>query len=1010
MNPNLTSAARAVLEQLNVLENAPSASATNVDTARLWQQAIRETLAFLDDTAHNVVFIGDVGVGKSSLIGVLANLVVGTSPSDRASLKENSVLAIGSGRTTVCEVRIRAAAPTDDGEVGLLVEPFEEGEMTREIEIYAEREVSRRKAGARATGEDDADPTSQEVDRAIRGMTGYADRPRSALEGGVLKPRGGRPLDVAVASFKTAAALAEHLIERANLPARKERAWWWDTSTEESLTALKRLFADVNQGLAPTAMLPKRMTVVVPDPLPDSSVELNLTLIDTRGLDGKVEARRDLQALLRDPRAVTVLCAPFKNAPGDALRALLGSMATDAELRQALPQTLLVLIDQGDADQVNGADGDRDFGQELKVEECSVALQSIGPPRLDTAQLLAFDALNDDRGLLLAAIDDRLVHLRTGREETLRQQIADAQSFFDSSRDTGQGALRDLVDQKIRDTMALHSLEGVPLSDPLAGISDAIRECRYGSVVYATCRRNGTYRRLDLYAAVSAEAALAATAWLSELMRAVEVKLEQLLKDAAFVRVQEHVRLRKRQFEEGQIKVIRGYAKQVEDQVEALLNPDLDINPVWIACRGEWGHGPGYKERVLNHLKTWARQERGLTAHERTDAATLIPFLGEIGRPVQAPRFTLHVCNLRALRETSWTPEPVSLLIGANGAGKTTLLKTLRLLRVAFELGLPTAVNRVLGGSSNLKSWDAPAEAPVEIGLTLGEARWQIELVPRAGSVDFLTSERFSDGAREIFSRDTLGAFIYGAERLEPSPLTGLRVLMDRGAHEPALRRVASFLQTIAVYHEPDLATLREGSRTTEDRYLLPRGTNALTLLRRWFQDRTQRHRYQFVIDGLSTAFPGTFSDLDFVEAGTTLVARIYRPGSEAPGPLESEANGVLQLLVLFCEVAATDDGSVVAIDEPENGLHPYALSIFLEQTSRWANEHNVTVLLATHSTVLLDELKGNAEQVFVMTALPDEKTAPTRLDVLRNPDWLSRFKLGDLYEQGEIGSNQDEA
>ena len=1008
LHPVLAEAARNVLEQLHVLESATSVTESNVATARIWREAIGKTRAFLENPAHNVVFVGDVGVGKSSLIGVLAGLLVGDRPTDRPTLKDKSVLAIGSGRTTVCEVRIRTPGADDNGELGLVLEPFLEPEMRREIEIYAEAEYSRRKSSPRATGEDDADPTSQEVDRAIRGMTGYTERVETVTEGGVKRTRKVRPLDAEISRFPDAAAFSAHLIERANLPDRIRTAWRWDTLTDESRKDLKRIFANVNQGLDPSAMLPKSMTVVVNDPLPGSADGLDLTLIDTRGLDGKIEVRRDLQALLRDPRTVTVLCAPFKNAPGDTPRSILRSMATDAELRQALSQTLLVLVDQGEAEQANGAESQREIGQELKIDECMLALEGVGPPRLGREQILAFDALQDDRKCLVDAVNGRLAQLRQTRLETLEQQIDDAQSFVNGAGNDALGALRDEVDRKIRATLAQHRLEGQPLSDALAGAYKAILESRYASVVYATCRRGGAYRRLDLYAAVNAEAARAATAWISELIAAVQTKLNQLFQEAAQDTVQAHIRLRKRQFEEGQIKVIRGYADQVGEQVEELLSSAVGAYGVWLTCCNEWGKGSGFKDRVLRHLKEWARLDRRLTAHESTEALRWIPFLDEVARPVQAPTFTLHVRNLRALRESSWTPEPVSVLIGANGAGKTTLFRTLRLLRIAYERGLPDAVKMVLGGSGNLASWGAPPEAAVEVGLDLGEASWRVELVPREGSVGFLTNERFTDGARQIFVRDSLGNFTYGAERLDPSPLLGLRALMDRGVHEPALRRMASFLQSIAVYHDPDLVSLRDGSRTTEDRYLHPRGTNALTLLRRWFQDRAQRHRYQFVIEGLGAAFPGTFSDLDFVEAGTTLVARTYRPGSELPGPLESEANGVLQLLVLFCEVAAADDGSVVAIDEPENGLHPYALSSFLRRTSRWASLHNVTVLLATHSTVLLDELKGNAEQVFVMTASSPGKPAPTRLDKLYDPEWLSGFRLGDLYEQGEIGSNED--
>src|SRR5215211_2448282 len=140
--------AQALLDKLDELERG-SPTPLNGKIAKHWAEVIRDAQAFLVNRAHPIVFIGSVGVGKSSLISVLARLLVGPPPSDRASLKENSVLAIGSGRTTVCEVRIRAARPGDGGSVGLLIDPLSEPEMKKEIEIYAEEEWTRRQASAR---------------------------------------------------------------------------------------------------------------------------------------------------------------------------------------------------------------------------------------------------------------------------------------------------------------------------------------------------------------------------------------------------------------------------------------------------------------------------------------------------------------------------------------------------------------------------------------------------------------------------------------------------------------------------------------------------------------------------------------------------------------------------------------------------------------------------------------------------------------------------------------------
>lgn len=1002
------SASQNILEQLQQLLDAPQSTAEDtIATAEHWFSSIDKTKKFLEDRDHPIVFIGSVGVGKSSLIGVAANLIVGPPPKDRASLKNNSVLAIGSGRTTVCEVRIRPYNPKDDnGLIGLILDPFSAEEMSKEIQRYAEDEWQRRQSATLRNGEEDIDPTSQEVQRAIRGMTDYLEYQESYLEGGTRKRRIVRPLDAAIANFNSSDAFSNHLLERANLSERTTTQWWWNEATTENFKALKICFANINLGTERTAMLPQKMTLVVPESLPDSQAGLNLTLIDTRGLDGVVESREDLQKLLRDPRALLVLCASFKNAPGDTERALLRSLSNDAQLREAIPRTLLLLLDFGDADQVNGADGDREYGQELKIDECHIALDGSGILRtINKKQIIAFDVLKDERHQLLAAIDSGLTQLRETVGRQLHEQLTDAQLFLDRKADEFRPVQIQLIDEQLKGIMAQHLPIGTPLLDPLAGLYRAIYYTRWASVINATCRRNGTYSRLNLYTAIEAEASKAATFWLDDLINAITKKLDALEQDPAFEKIGDDIRLRKMLYQDAQFEVISNYAKTIYDQVEdALIN-----DPIWLVCQKEWGRGSGFKERVISHLENWSRRQQRLTAHEHTDATVLIPLLGEVSRPIQAPSFTVYVRNLRALRKVNWVPETLTVLIGANGAGKTTLLQTLRLLRLAYERGLPEAVIIVLGGSSNLRSWGIDEDEPIEIGLDIGEVSWRIQLSEHEGSVSYLASESLTERDREIFSRDSLGVFSYGDERIEPSQQLGLRILMDRGVHEPSVRTIARFLQHISVYHDPDICTLRrQGSRASEDRYLHPRGGNCLSLLRRWYQDKTNKFRYQFVIDGLSRAFPNTFKDIDFQEAGDTLVARIYRPGSELPSPLSDEANGVLQLLILFCEIASAEDESVVAIDEPENSLHPYALREFLYQTTRWAKQHNLTVLLATHSTVMLDELTGYPEQIYVMRKPDFGEYMPSRLDQFCNREWLEGFKLGDLYEDGEIGSNED--
>lgn len=372
-------------------------------------------------------------------------------------------------------------------------------------------------------------------------------------------------------------------------------------------------------------------------------------------------------------------------------------------------------------------------------------------------------------------------------------------------------------------------------------------------------------------------------------------------------------------------------------------------------------------------------------------------------------KFTLHVQNLRVLRSLAWSPRGTSVLIGANGSGKTTVFLVLKLLRAAIDQGLPQAVTRVLGGSYNLNNWAYGDELPTEVGIGLDELEWRVQLKRRGTSVEPAAIEKLTANGEVIYRRDELG-FRIGASVLSyghpPGEHLLLRHLAENRSDLEEVQRMAAFLRSITVFHDPDLWSIRtRGSQTTEDHHLESRAGNALTMLRKWYLERPHRFRYQFVLDGLRAAFPGRVTDLDFKEAGQTLVMQVYRPGHELPGPLAAESNGFLQMLVLLCDLAAAEEDSVVAIDEPENALHPFAIREFLRRAEAWTQQRRVTLLLATHSPVLLDELTGQPDRVFVMHADAD---GPTRVDEAHNRQWLANFRIGELYADGELGSNDE--
>lgn len=90
---------------------------------------------------------------------------------------------------------------------------------------------------------------------------------------------------------------------------------------------------------------------------------------------------------------------------------------------------------------------------------------------------------------------------------------------------------------------------------------------------------------------------------------------------------------------------------------------------------------------------------------------------------------------------------------------------------------------------------------------------------------------------------------------------------------------------------------------------------------------------------------------------------------------------------------------SVILVDEPELGLHPYALEV-LAALIRQASATN-QVIVSTQSSLLLDHFQP--EDVLVADRV-DGGTQLARLESEPLAKWLEDYSLGQLWEKNEIG------
>ncbi len=213
-----------------------------------------------------------------------------------------------------------------------------------------------------------------------------------------------------------------------------------------------------------------------------------------------------------------------------------------------------------------------------------------------------------------------------------------------------------------------------------------------------------------------------------------------------------------------------------------------------------------------------------------------------------------------------------------------------------------------------------------------------------------------------------------------------------------------STLSRVRLYHfhdTSDQSRMRSRSDLSGPPYLYDDGSNLaahLHLLR-----EKQPECYKRVVETVHLVFP-LFKDfvLEPDNGGTYVMLRWRAAGSAEYefGPHQI-SDGTLRFIALATLLLQPHDWlpPLIAIDEPELGLHPYAIKILASLLQDAANF--TQIIVATQSAGLVDQM----EPADVIVAdLEEGATNLKRLDRESLADWLQDYSLSQMWESNLFG------
>ncbi len=337
---------------------------------------------------------------------------------------------------------------------------------------------------------------------------------------------------------------------------------------------------------------------------------------------------------------------------------------------------------------------------------------------------------------------------------------------------------------------------------------------------------------------------------------------------------------------------------------------------------------------------------------------------------------------------------PINVLIGPNGSGKSNFIGVFSFLHAIREGHLEDYVLRA-GGADKVLHFGLKETKSVQIHVSFqgGTNHYRIELQPT--NADELVPKSEQVG---------FWLFPYKNPKWEGVSRVGKEAGISAPSSAKIAKHVREHLDSWRLYHFHDTSStspMKKTADVNDNRYLRSDGSNLAAFL--YFLREKHADDYSLIRRTVALAAP-FFDDfqLEPQRLNPEKIRLEWRhKGSDAYFDASALSDGTLRFIALATLLLQPQlyRPSVILVDEPELGLHPYAITLLgslIKQASI-----KTQVIVSTQSPFLLDQFQP--EDVLVADRV-DGGTQFTRLDPVKLESWLEDYSLGQLWEKNELG------
>jgi len=357
---------------------------------------------------------------------------------------------------------------------------------------------------------------------------------------------------------------------------------------------------------------------------------------------------------------------------------------------------------------------------------------------------------------------------------------------------------------------------------------------------------------------------------------------------------------------------------------------------------------------------------------------------------------TLSISGFRSIRKMeNLELRSLNVLIGANGSGKSNFVSYFRMLSELVEGRLQVWVAKQ-GGADRVLSYGVKETSALTTSVRFGGNGYDIALEPTVSDGLTFTSEMlYFNGPYYGVTRPNLGA-----GHAESS----LRKEKKGGTSRKVAEYCYNAISNWKVYHfhdTSDTAGVKRQCGVHDSAFLRMDASNLAAFLLQLQSEAPTV--YSQIRKTIRLAIP--FFD-DFVLNPMTLASEEQlvrllwkQEGSNYALWPSQLSDGSLRFICLVTALLQPNPPTTIIIDEPELGLHPYAITLLGALIRSAATR--TQVIVSTQSVALLNEFEVDD---LIVVDRESGGSVFRRLDQSELASWLEDYTIGELWQKNILG------